>query len=39
MSSFWDSVVFWAGWYWPYMLGAGLVGVVTGWCNLRPARK
>ena len=37
MAHFWASLVFLAGVYWPYMLGACCVGIVTGWLSLsRP---
>ncbi|GEM_PF-1045717 len=34
MQHFWASLIFLVSVYWPYMLGALLVGVVTGWLSL-----
>lgn len=28
-----------AGFYWPYLLGAALIGGVVGWRSFRPVRK
>lgn len=29
-----QTIAFLVGYYWPYMAGAGLVGVVIGWRNM-----
>ena len=34
MASLLGSVLFLVGVYWPFMAGAALVGVVTGWLSL-----
>lgn len=28
-----------AGFYWPYLIGAAVVGVVVGWRSFRPTRR
>jgi hypothetical protein len=33
-----DSLVYLIGVYWPFLAGAGLVGMVTGWWSV-PARR
>lgn len=39
MANVWASLVFLIGVYWPYLLAASCVGVVTGWMSLsRPGQ-
>jgi len=34
MASLFNSLVFLLGVYWPFMVVAGLIGLVTGWLSL-----
>jgi hypothetical protein len=33
-----DSLVYLLEVYWPFVLGAGLVGLVTGWLSVTPRK-
>lgn len=32
----WDSLVYLTGFYWPYLGGAAIIGLVTGWLSFKP---
>lgn len=32
----WESLIYLLGFYWPYLAGAGLIGLVTGWRSFTP---
>lgn len=32
----WDSFVYLLGLYWPYLAGAGAIGLLTGWRSFTP---
>lgn len=34
MGAFWTALVFLVGVYWPYLLAAMCIGIVTGWLSL-----
>jgi len=34
-----DALSYLLGIYWPYLAGAGAVGLVAGWLSFSPARK
>ena len=37
MHAWWTSLLFLVGAYWPFLLAAGIIGLVTGWLSLsRP---
>ena len=34
----WAGLVFLLGYYWPYLLAAGLVGLAVGWRSFTPPK-
>ncbi|WP_297109083.1 hypothetical protein [uncultured Devosia sp.] len=39
MTSFWTTLLFLLGYYWPFMAVAGAVGLVTGWLSLSRGER
>ncbi len=35
----WETLIFLVSIYWPWLAGAALVGLVTGWLSFVPFRK
>lgn len=38
MAMTWSSLVYLLGMYWPYLAGAGAIGLVVGWRSFAPPK-
>jgi hypothetical protein len=35
----WNGVVFLLGYYWPYLAGVGVIGLIVGWRSFAPPKS